>query len=122
MCGISRNEFDRGGNVFYDHVTNDHCMYGIRHTGRFKNEKLRAEIPIAYNSRDGRLSFVAGQTGSSQWMPTNKAIFYAYRGRRKADVVALHTHTHTDTGPGYRSPYNSQFLQVELCAGAGIPE
>lgn len=26
VCGISRNEFDRGGNVFYDHVTHDHCM------------------------------------------------------------------------------------------------
>lgn len=26
VCGISRNEFDRGGNVFYEHVTEDHCM------------------------------------------------------------------------------------------------
>lgn len=26
ICGISRNEFDRGGNVFYDHITRDHCM------------------------------------------------------------------------------------------------
>lgn len=26
VCGILRNEFDRGGNVFYDHVTHDHHM------------------------------------------------------------------------------------------------
>ncbi|CAM9900021.1 unnamed protein product, partial [Hapterophycus canaliculatus] len=27
VCGISRDEFDRGGNVFYDHVTHDHNMW-----------------------------------------------------------------------------------------------
>lgn len=27
VCGISRNEFDRGGNVFYDHITHDHNMW-----------------------------------------------------------------------------------------------
>lgn len=26
VCGISRDEFDRGGNVFYDHVAHDHHM------------------------------------------------------------------------------------------------
>ncbi|CAM9504605.1 unnamed protein product [Ectocarpus sp. 12 AP-2014] len=43
VCGISRNEFDRGGNVFYDHVTHDHCMWNYVLVRAYLNFKPELE-------------------------------------------------------------------------------
>ncbi|CAM9755374.1 unnamed protein product [Ectocarpus sp. 4 AP-2014] len=43
VCGISRNEFDRGGNVFYDHISHDHHMWNYVLVRAYLNFKPELE-------------------------------------------------------------------------------